>query len=69
MRVLKDVKILGENENTEDTALTLYFCNKGEEIWDIAKKYNTTKEAIQAENSIASDVTEKEEMILIPWVG
>lgn len=68
-RVLKDVKILGENENTEDTALTLYFCNKGEEIWDIAKKYNTTKEAIQAENSIASDVTEKEEMILIPWVG
>lgn len=69
VRVLKDVKVTEESKNTEDTALTLYFCNKGEEIWDIAKKYNTTKEAICTENSIGGDVTEKEEMILIPWVG
>ena len=63
------MKITEENKNTEDTALTLYFCNKGEEIWDIAKKYNTTKQAIQSENSISGDVTEKEDMMLIPWVG
>lgn len=69
LRVLRDMKITEENKNTEDTALTLYFCNKGEEIWDIAKKYNTTKQAIQSENSISGDVTEKEDMMLIPWVG
>ena len=69
IRVLKDLKIIAEKKNAEDAALTLYFCSKGEELWDIAKKYNTTKEAISAENSISGDVTEKEDMILIPWVG
>lgn len=69
LRVLRDVKIAEENKNSDDTALTLYFCGKGEDLWDIAKKYNTTKEAIQTENSISDDVTQKEEMILIPWVG
>lgn len=69
LRVLRDVKIAEENKNSDDTALTLYFCSKGEDLWDIAKKYNTTKEAIQTENSISDDVTQKEEMILIPWVG
>ena len=69
LRVLRDMSITQENKNSEDTALTLYFCNKGEEIWNIAKKYGTTKQAIQTENSIAGDVTEREEMILIPWVG
>ncbi len=69
VRALKQLQIVGEKKNAEDTALTLYFCSKGEELWDIAKKYNTTKEAICSENSISGDVTEKEEMILIPWVG
>ena len=62
-------KVLGEKKNADDAALTLYFCNKGEDLWDIAKKYNTTKEAVCLENSISGDVTEKDDMILIPWVG
>ena len=69
LRVLKNMKIFSEKKNTDDTALTLYFCTKDEDLWDIAKKYNTTKDAIQAENSISGDVTEKDDMILIPWVG
>lgn len=69
MRVIKNVRVLTEKKSADDTALTLYFCTKDEDLWDIAKKYNTTKEAIQAENSIAGDVTEKDDMILIPWVG
>lgn len=69
MRVLKDMRVLSESKAQQDAALTLYFCSKDESLWDIAKKYNTTKEAIQTENSIAGDVTEKEDMILIPWVG
>ena len=63
------MKVLSESKAQQDAALTLYFCSKDESLWDIAKKYNTTKEAIQTENSIAGDVTEKEDMILIPWVG
>ena len=69
LRVLKNMKIFSEKKNNDDTALTLYFCTKDEDLWDIAKKYNTTKDAIQAENSISGDVTEKDDMILIPWVG
>ena len=69
LRVLSNMKALGEKKNADDAALTLYFCNKGEDLWDIAKKYNTTKEAVCQENSISGDVTEKDDMILIPWVG
>ena len=69
VRVLNDVKVIGEKKGLSDAALTLYFCDTGEELWEIAKKYNTTKEAICEENSITGDVTEKSDMILIPWVG
>ncbi len=37
-------------------------------MWEIAKKYNTTSEAIQSENAIDGDVTIKDGMLLIPCV-
>ncbi len=69
IRALKDVKILGKKKISDDAALTLYFGCENEKLWDIAKKYNTTMEAIQNENAINGDVTEKDGMLLIPCVG
>lgn len=68
IRALKDIKILGEKKKTDNAALTLYFGCENEELWDIAKKYNTTRQAIQKENAISGDVTEKDGMLLIPCV-
>lgn len=70
MRVISEIKVLTEKDNTGDgTALTLYFASKNEEIWDVAKRYNTTTEAIETENSIKGAFTEKEGMLLIPCVS
>lgn len=69
LRVLKDIKILAQKKNDDIAALTLYFGSKDENLWDIAKKYNTTKMAIQKENAIEGDVTENDGMILIPCIS
>ena len=70
MRVISDIQVLKESDKTDDnTALTLYFANKNEELWDIAKRYNTTTEAIEIENGIKGAFTEKEGMLLIPCVS
>ncbi len=49
-----------------DCALTVYYCGKDEKLWDIAKSYNTTVEAIRSENRIDSDMPQNGDMLLIP---
>lgn len=49
-------------------ALTLYYAQKGEKLWDIAKKYNTKLQLLTQENSIDTEVLENAEMLLIPSV-
>lgn len=56
------------NKKDKSCALTIYFCDKGEKIWDIAKKYSTTVDAVMLENNLDSDITEKAGMMLIPGV-
>jgi hypothetical protein len=48
------------------TALTIYYANAGEKIWDIAKHYGTTMEKIQDENDIDFEVLDSDRAILIP---
>lgn len=49
-------------------ALTIYFCDKNESVWDIAKKYNTTVEAIISENELDCEIIDKPCMLMIPGV-
>lgn len=56
------------NKKEKSCALTIYFCDKGEKIWDIAKRYSTTVDAVMLENNLDSDITEKAGMMLIPGV-
>ena len=48
--------------------LTIYFCDENESVWDIARKYNTTVDAIMRENSLDSETIAKEFMLMIPSV-
>ena len=58
-KYVSSVEIAGEREkNMKPCALTIYFCNSGENLWNIAKHYSTTVDAIMAENSIEKDVFE-----------
>jgi len=48
--------------------LTIYFASDGEPLWEIAKRYRTTMDAVRQENELASDVAQSGQMLLIPSV-
>ena len=50
----------------KNAALTLYFAEKGESLWDIACAYCTSAEAIRLENEMTEDIITADGMILIP---
>lgn len=51
-----------------DCALRLYFADDGENVWEIAKRYNTSVTAILEQNSIESESITSRGMILIPII-
>ena len=68
VEAISDVIIDEEKVLEKDTtaALTIYYANKGENIWDIARKYCTSVESIKAENDLELDEIKEHCMILIP---
>ena len=67
-QVIKQVEV---NENAEkpkceDYSLKLYFADENEDIWNIAKRYNTSAAAIEAENEVADGKVSG--LLLIPIV-
>lgn len=61
------VEELPKNKNS-DYALKLYYADKGEKIWDIAKRYNTSVSAVSAENELEDEQLTSPCMLLIPIV-
>ena len=51
-----------------DYALKLYYAEKGEKIWDIAKRYNSGVSAVIAENELEEEQLSAPCMLLIPIV-
>lgn len=49
-----------------DASLTIYFASEGEPLWDIARSYYTSVNAIKQENDISEDISPKNGMLLIP---
>ena len=56
----------GSEKHEKSCALTIYFCEKGESLWNIARRYNTTVEAIMQENDGISETVDENRMMLIP---
>lgn len=52
-------------QRDEAAALTIYYADEGESLWDIARRYCTSVEAIRNENKITGD-TASRGMMLIP---
>ena len=64
-------KIIGNEDNPirkNKCALTLYYAQIGENLWDIAKSYNTKVDMIYEENNLENNVLENQQMLLIPIV-
>ncbi|WP_101697811.1 DUF3794 and LysM peptidoglycan-binding domain-containing protein [Clostridium minihomine] len=47
-------------------ALTIYFADAGESLWEIARRYCTSIDAIKKENELEEDFAENRGMLLIP---
>lgn len=58
--------IEGETYKERDSAAVIYFASKNENVWDIARHYNTTVRAVMEENEISDDVIATDKMLLIP---
>ncbi|MGN0537129.1 MAG: DUF3794 domain-containing protein [Acutalibacteraceae bacterium] len=57
-----------EHRRTKDdhAALTLYYADEGENLWEIARTYCTSVEAVRLENDLPEDTENIQGMILIP---
>jgi len=49
-------------------ALTMYYANDGERLWDIAKEYKTKLSLLYEENNLDCKVLESPRMLMIPIV-
>ena len=49
-------------------ALTIFFARKGESLWEIARQYSTSMEAIMEENSLSEEILPENRMLMIPMV-
>ena len=49
-------------------AMTIYFSDAGESVWDIARRYGTTVSAVQEENGLADETVPEKRMLVIPTV-
>ena len=69
LKYINEIELIENNDDEKDScALTIYFCEKNERVWNIAKKYRTTVDAIMAENSLDSDIITDKKTLLIPSV-
>lgn len=65
-RLLRAVQLLDAQEEESPAALTIYFADEGESVWDVARRYRTTTQAILEENDLTEDVIPDKRMLVIP---
>lgn len=69
MKAVKNVEIYEDSPLVaDDCALTLYFADKGESLWNIAKSHKTRLDMLLAENSAESETLDSPQMLLIPRI-
>ena len=61
-----DIEVSGEKQNINVPELTLYFADKNEDIWDIAKKFSTDLALIMEENNLSSHIIDNKMVLLVP---
>ena len=64
--LIVDYKIEEKKVSENNCAMLIYYPSAGENIWEIAKQFNSGKEEIKRINSISEDVIRDTKMLLIP---
>jgi hypothetical protein len=70
LEVIKDITVNSDAPKIRDNeyALKLYYAEIGEDVWHIAKRYNTSAQAIIIENDMEGEIITAPSMLLIPIV-
>jgi len=67
--ITADITLDTESQKRQSyAALTIYFAREGESVWEIARRYNTTAEAILTQNALDGDTLTQNCKLLIPRV-
>lgn len=68
--VLTDITVNKENAATKksDCAMVVYFAEKGEKLWDIARDYLADVDEIKKINEIEDDILKTDKSLLIPLI-
>lgn len=66
--LVTDLKINNSQpcKNSESSAMTVYFAETGEHVWNIARKYFAPLEEIKLINDIEEDVLTSDKVLLVP---
>lgn len=67
-KFINEIYVNEEKPRKKDSeaALTIYYADQGEDLWNIAREYCTSVDAIKTENEIDNDILENRKMLLIP---
>ena len=65
---VSDMTLSERTTEKREGAITVYFPCGEENLWDIARRYNTTVSAVSKENSLDGETTEDRNIIFIPSV-
>ncbi len=64
--LITDITTVDEVLSNRDTCFIIYFAQKGECVWDIAKKYRSTVDGICSVNSIEDGTLDVDTKLIIP---
>lgn len=68
--IISDITIDKEQKKeTSPYALHLYYADKDESVWNIAKKFNTSMTAVMEENSLEDELLKEDTMLIIPVIN
>lgn len=66
MRIITDISLNDKPKaDTVSKAVSIYFADRGEKLWDIAKHFNSTVEKLKSENSITGEVLENDKRLIV----
>ena len=63
---ITDIEASEQNSGANLPQLTLYFADKNEDVWDIAKKFSTDMSLIMSENNLTSQIIQNKTVLIVP---
>ena len=66
IQAVTDIECSEEEKKDGEAYITVYFADKGEKLWDIAKKFKTSVDTLKTENGIESDdISDSTRLIIV----